>query len=117
MLQYLIKLVLTAIVIVAAAEIGKRNVLLGAVIGSLPLVSILAVSWLWKDTGDSAKVADYFDVTFWLVIASLPMFLLGPALLRQGISFWAALAAGVALTIVAYGGVTWALARFGGQAS
>jgi hypothetical protein len=43
-------------------------------------------------------MAAHAEATFWYVIPSLPMFLLIPVLMRQGVGFWAALAAGCALT-------------------
>ncbi len=49
----------------------------------------------------------------WFVLPSMPMFLLIPAMLRQGYSFWTALIAGCALTIALYLGVTLVGPRFG----
>lgn len=74
----------------------------GALIVSLPLVSVLTVIWLWRDTADPERVAAHVGATFWFVLPSLPMFLLMPFLLRQGYSFWLALAVGCALTIAFY---------------
>jgi hypothetical protein len=101
--QALIKFGLTALVVFAASEVAKRNLVLGAVIGSLPLVSILAVTWLWRDTGDSTRVADYLSATLWLVLASLPLFVITPGLLRTGWSFWPALGIGALASVAAYG--------------
>ena len=103
MWQTLIKLGLTALVVLAASEVAKRNVVLGAMIGSLPLVSILAVTWLWRDTGDPVRVADYLSATLWLVLASLPLFVITPGLLRAGWSFWPALGIGALTSVGAYG--------------
>ena len=58
--------------------------------------------WLWRDTGDGARLATHAEATFWFVLPSLPMFLLIPALLRRGVGFWPALAAGCALTVGLY---------------
>ena len=58
--------------------------------------------WLWRDTGDADRMAQYAQATFWYVLPSLPMFLLIPALLRHGAPFWLALVAGCALTVVLY---------------
>ena len=60
-------------------------------------------------------MAAHTEATFWYVLPSLPMFLLIPALLRQGISFWLALLAGCALTISLYALMTWLAPRFGLQ--
>ena len=117
LVQYLIKLVLTATVIVAATEAAKRNVILGAIIGSLPLVSLLAVTWLWRETGDTAKVAGYLSSTLWLVIASLPLFIVTPALLRAGWTFWPAIGVGGLSALAGYGVMIWVLSKQGAQAS
>lgn len=109
----LIKAVISAIIIVAVSEIAKRSPALGALIVSLPLVSILAMIWLWRDTGDAERLAAHAGATFWYVLPSLPMFLLIPFLLRQGWGFWAALAAGCALTILLYVATVAIAARYG----
>ncbi len=69
--------------------------------------------WLWRDTQDTARLADHAQATFWYVLPSLPMFLLIPFLLRSGAPFWLALGAGVALTAMLYLVMTAILSRFG----
>ena len=105
MLYLLIKAALSGIVIAVASDVARRWPGWGALIVSLPLVSVLAMIWLWRDTHDPARLAAHAEATFWFVLPSLPMFLVIPLLLRQGWSFWAALAAGCALTIALYLGV------------
>ena len=85
----------------------------GALIVSLPLVSILAIIWLWRDTGDVARIAAHAEATFWLVLPTLPMFLVFPAMLRGGVGFWAALIASCLLTIALYVFTVWLLPKFG----
>lgn len=113
MLYLLIKAVVSAIIIVAVAEIAKRSPGLGALVASLPLISVLGMIWLWRDTGDPTRMAAHAEATFWFVLPSLPMFLLIPALLRAGWSFWTALAAGCVLTVVLYLAMTTIGPRFG----
>lgn len=107
MLYLVLKAVISGILIAVASEVARRWPGWGALIVSLPLVSILAMLWLWRDTQDPVRMATHVEATFWFVIPSLPMFLLIPAMLRQGYSFWTALLAGCALTVVLYFGVTW----------
>ena len=102
MLYLLIKAALSGVLIAAASEVARRWPGWGALIVSLPLVSILAMLWLWRDTRDPVRLAAHSEATFWFVLPSLPMFLLIPLLLRQGWPFWAALLAGCALTVVLY---------------
>jgi hypothetical protein len=113
MLYLAIKAALSGIVVGAVSETAKRSPAFGALVASLPIVSVLAVIWLWRDTGDSERIASHMLATFWYVLPSLPMFLAMPALLRAGYDFWATLVASCALTIVLYFLMTWALSRFG----
>jgi polyferredoxin len=112
-IHLLIKALLSGVVVAAASETARRWPGWGALIVSLPLVSILAMIWLWRDTGDGERLAAHSEATFWFVVPSLPMFLLIPYLLRQGLSFWAALLAGCALTVVLYSAMVWAGPKFG----
>jgi len=112
-LYLLLKAALSGAIIAVASEVARRWSGWGALIVSLPLVSVLAMIWLWRDTHDPARLASHAESTFWFVLPSLPMFLLIPALIRQGVSFWLALAAGCALTIVLYLGMVSVGPRFG----
>ena len=113
MLYLASKAALSGILIAVASEVARRWPGWGALIVSLPLVSILAMLWLWRDTHDPARMAAHVEATFWFVIPTLPMFLLIPALLRQGYSFWAALVAGCVLSILLYLSMIWLGPRFG----
>jgi hypothetical protein len=113
MLYFVIKCVLSGIIIAAVSEIAKRSPTLGALIVSLPLVSLLGILWLWRDTRNIERIASHAESTFWYVLPSLPMFLALPAMLRAGVGFWPAMAASCILTIVLYFITAWALSRFG----
>ena len=77
MLYPLIKAVISGILVASVSEVAKRNAAFGAMIASLPIVSILAMIWLWRDTGDAERIAAHAEATFWYVLPSLPMFLGG----------------------------------------
>lgn len=113
MIQLLVKALLSGVIVAAASEVARRWPGWGALIVSLPLVSILAMIWLWRETGDRERLAAHAEATFWFVVPTLPMFLLIPALIRHGLSFWLALLAGCALTLVLYSAMIWMAARFG----
>jgi len=113
MLFFLLKCLLSGVLIAAASGVARRYPGAGALIASLPLVSVLGMIWLWIEKPDRIVMGRHAEATFWYVLPSLPMFLLIPRLLRAGVPFWLALMAGCALTIVLYLGTTWALARFG----
>jgi hypothetical protein len=107
MAYYAIKTLVSALIIVAVSELAKRNTLLGALVASLPLTSLLAFIWLYLDTHDSARVAALSLDILWLVIPSLALFLVMPWLLRLGWGFWSSLAAGIVATAIGYGIVLW----------
>jgi hypothetical protein len=58
-------------------------------------------------------MAAHAEATFWFVLPSLPMFLLIPAMLRQGVPFWLSLAIGCALTVGLYLVMTWVGPKLG----
>lgn len=113
MLYLTVKALLSGIIIAVVSEVARRNPGFGALIASLPLVSILGMIWLWRDTGDAERLAAHSSATFWYVLPSLPMFLVLPMMLKRGASFWPALLACCVLTSLLYLLMTWALARAG----
>jgi hypothetical protein len=113
MLYLAVKALLSGAIIATVSEVSKRSPAFGALIVSLPLTSILAMLWLWNDTGDKERIASLAQGTFWFVLPSLPMFLVLPAALRYGVPFWPALLASGALTVALYFAMVWALGRFG----
>jgi hypothetical protein len=113
MLYGAIKALLSGVIIATASELAKRSPALGAIILSLPLTSILAFIWLWRDTSDKEGIAALSQSTFWFVLPSLPMLLILPALLRGGAGFWTALGLSCLVTLSLYGVMAWTLAKFG----
>ena len=108
-----IKAALSGIIIAAVSEIAKRHPGFGALVASLPLISVLGMIWLWKDKPDIENMASHVEATFWFVLPSLPMFLLMPWLMRNGGGFWLSLSVGCAVTIALYLGMAWLGPRLG----
>jgi hypothetical protein len=113
MLYLAVKALISGSIVAAVSEVAKRYPGFGGLIASLPLVSVLGMMWLWRDTHDPARMAAHATGTFWFVLPSLPMFLVIPALLRRGAGFWPALAAGCLLTMALYLAVVWIGPRLG----
>jgi hypothetical protein len=107
------KALLSGALIVAIAEIGKRLPAMGALVASLPLVSVLGMMLLWHQRPDAENMAVHAEATFWYVLPSLPMFLLIPAMLRSGTGFWLALTVGCILTVALYLAMMHVGPRFG----
>ena len=108
---YLVKVAISALVIVIVSELAKRSSLVGALVASLPLTSLLAFIWLYIDTGDAAKVSSLSVDIFWLVLPSLALFLVLPLLLRLGLGFWGSLMVASAATVACYGAAVFILGR------
>lgn len=104
-MTYLIfKALISGLLIAIASEVARRWPGWGALIVSLPLVSLLTFIWLYVDTREPARIAELSQSTFWFFLPSMPLFLVLPALLRSGVGFWLALLAACALTVALYAG-------------
>ena len=97
----------------SVSEIARRYPGWGGLVASLPLTSLLAMIWLWRDSGDLTKVASLTSGAMWFFLPSVPMFLIIPRLIRSGLGFWASLGAGVAITLVLYALFVWLAPRIG----
>lgn len=113
LIYYLAKVAITAILVVLIAEIAKRSSFIGAVLASIPLTSVLALIWLYLDTGDIDKVSALATSVFWLVLPSLALFVALPMLLGQGVNFFLSLALSIVLTAACYGLLVLILRYFG----
>jgi len=113
MLYFVIKCALSGIIIGVVSEVAKRSPAFGALIVSLLLVSLLGIVWLWRDTGDTERIASHAQSTFWYVLPSLPMFLVLPMMLRAGVGFWSSIGLNCALTVLLYFITAWSLSKFG----
>ncbi|NVD71764.1 DUF3147 family protein [Duganella sp. BJB488] len=108
----IIKYLLTSAVVVAVSEFAKRSDRIGGLVAALPLVTLLALIWLYIDKQPEQKIANHAWYTFWYVVPTLPMFLAFPALLPR-IGFWPTLLACVVITIVCFGLFALLVRRFG----
>jgi hypothetical protein len=113
MAYLLLKAALSGLIVAAASEVARRWPGVGGLIVSLPLVSLLAFIWLWRDTGDAERVAALSQAAFIYFLPSMPLFLVLPALLRAGFGFWLSLALACLMTLALYALTFWAAPRFG----
>jgi hypothetical protein len=112
-LYLVIKAAISGVIVAAVSEIARRYPGWGGLIASLPLTSLLAMIWLYRDSADPGRVADLSVGTFWFFLPSIPLFLALPALLRSGVAFWASMALCVAGTLALYALWFWAAPRLG----
>ena len=114
MALYLLKVLISAVVIVAVTEISKRGgTFWGGVLASLPLTSLLVFVWLYRETGDIARIAALSWSIFWLVLPSLTFFVALPVLLKRGLPFATAMTISLLVMIAAYLATAAIVRRFG----
>jgi hypothetical protein len=102
MTQYAIKVAVTAVLVVLISELSKRSTLVGAVLASIPITSVLAMIWLYSESRNVAQVAALSRSVFWLVIPSLLLFVVLPLLLNRGHGFYLSLSVATIATVVGY---------------
>jgi len=108
-----VKTIISALVIVAVSEIGKRSTLGGAIFASLPLISILSMIWLYEETRDIKIVMQLSNSIFWLVLPSVTLFISFPILLIQLKNFYLALFIATITTMLMYLVMIMILTKFG----
>lgn len=113
MIYYLTKIALTTALIVVISEIAKRSSFVGALLASIPLVSVLAMIWLYVDTKDVAKVSALSTSVFWFVLPSLVLFVSLPILLKQEFNFYFSMGISIGLTALCYWIMVSVLAHYG----
>ncbi|MBK1791615.1 DUF3147 family protein [Persicirhabdus sediminis] len=112
----IVKFLITSTLIVLISEIAKRFDRIGALIAALPMVTVLAMTWMcleMQGAERTEKIANHAWYTFWYVLPTLPMFLLMPWMLRRGIHFGWSLLAGCILTVILFFALAWVVKRFG----
>jgi hypothetical protein len=114
-IYYVIKVLLTACIIVAISEVSSRNNTVAALLASIPMVSVLAIIWIYIERGDIAQISALSTGIFWLVLPSLAFFIVLPLCLKQGLSFTVSLLVAMGLTALCYGAMLWLLKQFGIQ--
>ena len=106
------KYLITAAVVVLVSEVAKRSDRLGGLFAALPLVTVLALIWLYVERQPQVKIANHAWYTFWYVVPTLPMFLAFPVLLPR-LGFWPTLLACVVITVVCFWLFAQLVRRFG----
>jgi len=100
---YALKVLISSVLIVLISEVSKRSTLFGALLASIPFVSLFAFFWLYHDTKNVQLVSSLSTSIFWLVLPSLALFIALPLLLKQGINFYLSLGLASIITMVCYG--------------
>ena len=113
MLQTVIKLLLSSGIIVIVSEIAKKNTFIGGLIASIPLVSVMAMVWLYIDTKDIENINALSKSILWMVVPSLALFISLPVLLKSGVNFYISMGISILVTMGCYWLTIAALSKFG----
>ena len=108
-----VKLLVTAAIIVIVNKVQLFNDRISALLIALPFTSIIAMVWMHQARQSPERIANHAEGTFWFVLPTLPMFLIMPWMLRHGWGFWATLAVNCLLTIGFFWATVFVLRRFG----
>lgn len=106
------KYLLTAAVVVIISEVAKRSDKLGGLIAALPLVTFLALIWLYIEKQPAEKISNHAWYTFWYVIPTLPMFL-AFSFLHDRFGFWWTLMACAVITVLCFVAFAYVVKQFG----
>ena len=109
----IVKLLLTAVIILLVNKVQLVNDRISALLIALPITSLLAMMWMRHEGQSSARLANHAEGTFWFVLPTLPMFLILPWMLRHGWGFWMALLANCLITVALFWVTVVVLRRFG----
>jgi len=110
---YFLKIIVTTFLVVLISETAKRSSLFGAIVASIPLISVLAIIWLYVDTKSVEKVSALSSSVFWLVLPSLALFISLPMMLSRGMNFYLSLSIAILVTVGCYFAMIEALSFFG----
>ena len=114
-MKFMLTTLVSALIIASVAHIGKRYAIAGSLLLALPITSILAIIFLYLETQDVQKISQLSYGVFWLVLPTLLFFLILPALLKSGLSFWPSLALSSVAMLVIFVGYSWLARKFGIQ--
>lgn len=95
------------------SEISKRSSLAGALLAAIPLVSILAMTWMYVDTSSSTSAVEFSNRIIWLIAPSMTLFIVFPLLIKKGIGFYPSMGVAIVATVAAYYLVILIVGKFG----
>jgi len=112
-MYYFIKVLISAGLIVLISEVSKRNTILGGILASVPLISFIAIIWMFVETKDVQNIQTFSKSIFWLVLPSLSFFIIFPVMLKNNINFWISFSASTVVMIGLYYLTMFLLKKFG----
>jgi|TARA_B110000003_G_C16152541_1_gene340265 hypothetical protein len=84
----ILKIVITALVIVTITEVAKLNDRIGGLIAALPITTFIILFWLYYEDNSVEKISNHVSYTLLYVLPTLPMFLVFPYLINKFGFYW-----------------------------
>ncbi len=101
-MYYLIKVIITAILVVIVSEVSKRSSVIAGILASIPLLSFIAIFWMYYENKDLTVIINFSKAIFWLVIPSLLFFVALPMLLKKGVNFYLSMSLSASIMVLFY---------------
>jgi len=100
--HYFIKVFISSAIIVLVSEIAKKDNIIGGLIASIPIVSVLSMILLYIDTNNIDIVKALANGILWMIFPSMSLFIILPILINCGIKFYLSLTISILITMVCY---------------
>ena len=93
-----LKIIITALIIVIVTEIAKFNDRIGGLIAALPITTFIILFWMHYENNSIEKISNHASYTLLYVLPTLPMFLVFPFCIHK-FGFWMTILICIVLTL------------------
>ncbi len=110
---FILKAVISGLLVALVSAIGKKYPVAGGMLGALPLISMLSLSFLYVETkGNTEQIARLSTSIGWFVLSAGVFLMLLPVLLKRQIAFAKAMLICTVVLLVIDALIILALKRF-----
>ena len=102
MLYYVLKVLITAILVLLISEIAKKSTFLAGIVASIPITSFLTFIWIYYETNDLEKISDLSISILYMILPSLIFLIILPLVIKITNSFTISLILASLTTIFSY---------------
>ena len=99
MIYIILKIIITACLIVFISEIAKVNDRLGGLIAAMPIVTFLVIIWMYYEGNSVDKISSHISYTFLYLLPTIPMFLIFPFAIEK-FGFYLTLLISIIITVI-----------------
>jgi hypothetical protein len=101
---FILKCLLSGLMVGVVSELAKRSTWVAAVVVSLPLTSILALIWVYHESHDAKTLIEVSNGVALIFLPSLAFFIAFSLLMKQGLHFYVSLPVSCMTLAVVYAG-------------